>query len=57
MSVPTYDHFIGPVLRYLVRQPNGARLAGLMIDHEVGVTSRPVRIPKIDGDYFDEELA
>ena len=27
MSVPTYDHFIGPVLRYLVRQPNGARLA------------------------------
>lgn len=34
---------------------DGLRLAGLMIDHEVGVTSRPVRIPKIDSDYFDEE--
>jgi restriction system protein len=34
---------------------DGVRLAGLMIDHEVGVTSRPVRIPKIDSDYFDEE--
>jgi restriction system protein len=34
---------------------DGARLAGLMIDYEVGVTSRPVRIPKIDSDYFDEE--
>lgn len=34
---------------------DGVRLAGLMIDHEVGVTSRTVRIPKIDGDYFDED--
>jgi restriction system protein len=34
---------------------DGARLAGLMIDHEVGVTLRPVRIPKIDTDYFEEE--
>ncbi|MCW5610680.1 MAG: restriction endonuclease [Rubrivivax sp.] len=34
---------------------DGTRLAGLMIDHEVGVASRTVRIPKIDGDYFDEE--
>lgn len=34
---------------------DGASLAGLMIDHEVGVTSRPVRIPKIDSDYFDDE--
>lgn len=33
---------------------DGARLAGLMIDHEVGVTARTVKIPKIDGDYFDE---
>ncbi|MBX3635172.1 MAG: restriction endonuclease [Rubrivivax sp.] len=34
---------------------DGVRLAGLMIDHEVGVTARTVKIPKIDGDYFDEE--
>ncbi len=36
---------------------DGERLAQLMIDHEVGVTSRVVRIPKIDSDYFDEESA
>ena len=36
---------------------DGQRLAGLMIDHEVGVTARTVKIPKIDGDYFDEESA
>ncbi|GAB4353340.1 MAG: adenine/cytosine-specific restriction endonuclease Mrr [Immundisolibacter sp.] len=36
---------------------DGVRLAGLMIDHEVGITSRTVRIPKIDSDYFDEEMA
>ena len=34
---------------------DGARLAGLMIDHEVGITSRTVRIPKIDSDYFEDE--
>lgn len=33
---------------------DGARLAGLMIDHEVGTASRTVRIPKIDSDYFDD---
>lgn len=33
---------------------DGQRLAGLMIECEVGVTSRTVRIPKIDSDYFDE---
>lgn len=33
---------------------DGARLANLMIDHEVGVTMRPLRAPKIDSDYFDE---
>lgn len=36
---------------------DGARLAQLMIDHEVGVTARVVRVPKIDSDYFDEESA
>lgn len=36
---------------------DGQRLAGLMIDYEVGVTARTVKIPKIDGDYFDEEAA
>lgn len=34
---------------------DGLRLASLMIDHEVGVNSRVLRIPKIDSDYFDEE--
>ena len=34
---------------------DGARLAELMIDCEVGVTSRLVKVPRLDGDYFDEE--
>jgi len=34
---------------------DGARLASLMIEYELGVTARTVKIPKIDGDYFDEE--
>lgn len=33
---------------------DGPRLAELMMDHEVGVSSRTVKIPKIDSDYFDE---
>lgn len=33
---------------------DGTRLAELMIEHEVGVTSRSARIPKIDSDYFEE---
>ena len=32
---------------------DGRRLAELMIDHEVGVTLRPVKVPKLDGDYFE----
>ena len=36
---------------------DGTRLADLMIDHEVGVTMRPLRVPKIDNDYFEEESA
>jgi restriction endonuclease Mrr len=39
------------------RLVDGIRLAGLMIECEVGVTARVVKIPKIDGDYFDEEAA
>ncbi|MFZ5533931.1 MAG: restriction endonuclease [Pseudomonadota bacterium] len=35
---------------------DGVRLVGLMVDHEVGITSHMVRIPKIDSDYFDEEI-
>lgn len=33
---------------------DGGRLAELMIDFEVGVTSRVVKIPKLDSDYFEE---
>ncbi len=32
---------------------DGQRLAGLMMDFEVGVASRPVRVPRIDTDYFE----
>lgn len=34
---------------------DGRRLAELMIDNEVGVTARALKVPKIDSDYFDEE--
>lgn len=33
---------------------DGEKLADLMIEFEVGVTMRPVRVPKLDADYFDE---
>lgn len=35
---------------------DGPRLVQLMIDHEVGVSIRTVKIPKVDGDYFDDEV-
>ena len=34
---------------------DGHRLAELMIDHEVGVSARTIKVPKLDSDYFDEE--
>lgn len=34
---------------------DGDRLAELMIDCEVGIQVRTIKIPKIDTDYFDEE--
>lgn len=34
---------------------DGLRLVNLMMDYEVGVTSRSLMIPKIDTDYFDED--
>ena len=34
---------------------DGQRLVDLMMDHEVGVSARTIKIPKIDVDYFDEE--
>jgi len=33
---------------------DGQRLANLMMEHEVGVTLRPVKVPKLDSDYFEE---
>lgn len=36
---------------------DGPRLAELMIDHEVGVSARTLKLPKLDSDYFDEEAA
>jgi restriction system protein len=34
---------------------DGTRLVHLMMDHEVGVTSRLLRLPTLDRDYFDGE--
>lgn len=34
---------------------DGHRLADLMIEYELGVSSRTVKVPKLDSDYFDEE--
>jgi len=34
---------------------DGAKFADLMITYEVGVTMRPIQVPKIDTDYFDEQ--
>jgi restriction system protein len=33
---------------------DGAKLAGLMTEHEIGVTLRSVKVPKLDSDYFEE---
>ncbi len=44
--------FAGSVERIVL--VDGVKLAQLMIDHEVGVSSRAVRVPKIDSDYFEE---
>lgn len=33
---------------------DGEKLATLMIENEVGVTLRPVKVPKLDADYFEE---
>lgn len=34
---------------------DGSRLADLMIDCEVGISMRPIKVPKLDSEYFDEE--
>jgi restriction system protein len=33
---------------------DGVRLAGLMIEHGVGVSNRTVTVPMLDADYFEE---
>jgi restriction system protein len=44
--------FAGSVERIVL--VDGVKLAQLMMDHEVGVSSQSVKLPKIDSDYFDE---
>jgi restriction system protein len=44
--------FAGSVERIVL--VDGRKLADLMIEFEVGVSSRSIRIPKIDSDYFEE---
>lgn len=36
---------------------DGARLADLLIENEVGVSARTIKVPKLDSDYFDEDAA
>ncbi len=33
---------------------DGSKLVELMLDYEIGISSKTVKIPKIDSDYFDE---
>jgi restriction system protein len=33
---------------------DGTQLSGLMMDHAVGVSHKPLRIPRVDGDYFED---
>ncbi len=33
---------------------DGTRLAALMIEHGVGVQHRELKVPGLDGDYFEE---
>jgi restriction system protein len=33
---------------------DGAQLSALIMDHGVGVSHKPLRIPKVDGDYFED---
>ena len=33
---------------------DGVRLAKLMIEYEIGVSHRPLKLPKLDSDYFEE---
>ena len=33
---------------------DGEKLAGLMMEHEIGVSLRAVKIPKLNSDYFEE---
>lgn len=44
--------FAGSVERIVL--VDGVKLAQLMMDHEVGVSSQSIKLPKIDSDYFDE---
>lgn len=44
--------FAGSVERVVL--VDGGKLADLMIEHEVGIASRAIRVPKIDSDYFEE---
>lgn len=44
--------FAGSVERIVL--VDGSKLADLMIEHEIGVSSRSIRVPKLDSDYFEE---
>jgi len=34
---------------------DGTKLRELMMDFEIGISSRTIKVPKLDSDYFDEE--
>jgi restriction endonuclease Mrr len=33
---------------------DGEQLSALMMDHAVGVSHKPLHVPKVDNDYFEE---
>ena len=33
---------------------NGVKLAEFMVEHGIGVTLRPLSVPKLDSSYFEE---
>jgi len=53
MPVPDFQSVMLPLLK---KASDGKRLAELMIDFNVGVSSRALYdVKRIDGDYFNEE--
>ena len=52
MPIPTFQELMLPVLTILI---DGTRLAELMIEHDIGMTTtRTIALKRIDSNYFEE---